>query len=142
MVSMSNYNRVVLVGHLTRDPELNFTANSGKAVCEVGLAVNERYKKDEQWIEEVTFVEITFWGKTAEVLAEYCQQGSPLLVEGKLKLDAWEKDGQKRSKLRVVAQQMRMLGGPQKDAKQSSSADASENQELAGTGAAGGDSQF
>lgn len=139
---MSSYNRVVLVGHLTRDPELNFTANSGKAVCEVGLAVNERYRKDDQWIEEVTFVDVTFWGKTAEVLAEYCSKGTPLLVEGKLQLNTWKKDGQKRSKLRVIAQQMRMLGGPKKDTTQSSDVDASDSEKLAGTGATSGDSQF
>jgi len=139
---MSCYNRVILIGHLTRTPELNFTADSGKAVCEVGLAVNERFKREDQWVEEVTFVDITYWGKTAEVLAEYCPKGTPLLVEGKLQLSTWEKDGQKRSKLRVVCQKMLMLGGPKKDGKQPSAETSSESKELAGTSATTGESSF
>ena len=139
---MSCYNRIVLIGHLTHTPQLNFTADSGTAVCEVGLAVNERYKKDDQWVEEVLFVDVTYWGKTAKVIAEYCPKGTPLLVEGKLKLDSWEKDGQKRSKLRVVAQQMRMLGGPKKDGKQPLDEASSDSQKLAGASTVGDDSQF
>ncbi len=136
---MSCYNRTILVGHLTHTPQLKFT-DSGTAVCEVGIAVNERHKKDDQWVEEVLFVDVTYWGKTAEVLAEYCPKGTPLLVEGKLKLDTWEKDGQKRSKLRVIAQQMKMLGGPKKDTEQSSDVNTSNDQESAG--ATGDDSDF
>lgn len=110
---MSCYNRVILIGHTTRDPLLKYTA-ANKAMCEIGLALNERFKRDEKWVEEVTFVNITFWGKIAETVHEYCPKGTPLLVEGKLRLDTWEKDGLKQSMLRVTAQQMRMLGGPKK----------------------------
>jgi len=107
---MASYNRVILVGNLTRDPELRYIP-SGTAVSEIGLAVNDRVKKNDQWVDETTFVDVTLWGRTAEVANEYLSKGSPVLIEGRLKLDTWEKDGQKRSKLRVVADKMQMLGG-------------------------------
>ena len=106
---MASYNRVILVGNLTRDPELRYIP-SGTAVSEIGLAVNDRVKKGDQWVDETTFVDITLWGRTAEVANEYLSKGSNVLIEGRLKLDSWEKDGQKRSKLRVVADKMQMLG--------------------------------
>ena len=107
---MASYNRVVLMGNLTRDPELRYIP-SGTAVSEIGLAVNDRVKKNDQWVDETTFVDITLWGRTAEVANEYLSKGSSILIEGRLKLDSWEKDGQKRSKLRVVADKMQMVGG-------------------------------
>ncbi|QDT67686.1 Single-stranded DNA-binding protein [Planctomycetes bacterium MalM25] len=107
---MASYNRVVLVGNLTRDPELRYIP-SGTAVSEIGLAVNDRVKKGDQWVDETTFVDVTLWARTAEVANQYLSKGSSVLVEGRLKLDQWEKDGQKRSKLRVVADKMQMLGG-------------------------------
>lgn len=106
---MANYNRVVLVGNLTRDPELRYIS-SGTAVSDIGLAVNDRVKRGDQWVEEPTFVDITLWGRTAEVANEYLSKGSPVLIEGRLKLDTWEKDGQKHSKLKVVGERMQMLG--------------------------------
>ena len=106
---MASFNRVVLVGNLTRDPELRYIP-SGTAVSEIGLAVNDRVKKNDQWVDETTFVDVTLWGRTAEVANEYLSKGSSVLIEGRLKLDMWEKDGQKRSKLRVVAEKMQMLG--------------------------------
>jgi single-strand DNA-binding protein len=107
---MASFNRVILVGNLTRDPELRYIP-SGTAVSEIGLAVNDRVKRNEQWVDETTFVDVTLWGRTAEVANEYLSKGSPVLIEGRLKLDSWEKDGQKRSKLRVVGERMQMLGG-------------------------------
>jgi len=107
---MASYNRVVLVGNLTRDPELRYIP-SGTAVSEIGLAVNDRVKRNDQWVDETTFVEVTLWARTAEVANEYLSKGSSVLIEGRLKLDTWEKDGQKRSKLRVVGEKMQMLGG-------------------------------
>jgi single-strand DNA-binding protein len=107
---MASYNRVVLVGNLTRDIELRYIP-SGTAVAEIGLAVNDRVKKGDQWVDETTFVDVTLWGRTAEVANQYLTKGSSVLIEGRLKLDSWEKDGQKRSKLRVVADKMQMLGG-------------------------------
>jgi len=106
---MASFNRVILVGNLTRDPELRYIP-SGTAVSEIGLAVNDRVKKNDQWVDETTFVDVTLWGRTAEVANEYLSKGSNILIEGRLKLDTWEKDGQKRSKLRVVADKMQMLG--------------------------------
>lgn len=107
---MASYNRVVLVGNLTRDIELRYIP-SGTAVAEIGLAVNDRVKKGDQWVDETTFVDVTLWGRTAEVANQYLSKGSNILIEGRLKLEQWEKDGQKRSKLKVVADKMQMLGG-------------------------------
>lgn len=108
---MASYNRVVLVGNLTRDIELRYIP-SGMAVAEIGLAVNDRRKTaNGEWIDEATFVDVTLWGRNAEVASEYLSKGSSILVEGRLKLDRWETDGQKRSKLRVVGEKMQMLGG-------------------------------
>lgn len=107
---MASYNRVVLLGNLTRDIELRYT-QSGMAVTDIGLAVNDRRKSQTgEWIEETTFVDITLWGRTAEVVNEYCSKGQPLFVEGRLKLDSWEKDGQKHSKLKVVGERIQLLG--------------------------------
>src|ERR1043165_8571425 len=97
---MASFNRVVLVGNLTRDPELRYIP-SGTAVSDIGLAVNDRVKKGDQWIDEVTFIDITLWGRTAEIANEYLSKGSPVLIEGRLKLDRWEKDGHRHSKVRV-----------------------------------------
>ncbi|MGL4514939.1 MAG: single-stranded DNA-binding protein [Lacipirellulaceae bacterium] len=107
---MASYNRVILVGNMTRDPELRYIP-SGTAVCEIGLAVNDRVKRGDQWVDETTYVDVTLWSRTAEIANEYLTKGSSVLIEGRLKLDTWEKDGQKRSKLRVVADKMQMLGG-------------------------------
>ena len=101
---MASYNRVVLMGNFTRDVEVKHI-QSGTAVATVGLAVNEKRKgSDGSWIEDVTFVDLTLWGRTAEVAGEYLGKGSPVLIEGRLKLDQWEKDGQKRSMLKVVVE--------------------------------------
>ena len=107
---MASYNRVVLVGNLTRDPELRYIP-SGTAVSDIGLAVNDRIKRGDQWVDETTFVDITLWGRTAEIANEYLSKGSSVLIEGRLKLDRWEKDGQKHSKLKVVGDKLQMLGG-------------------------------
>ncbi len=108
---MASFNRVILVGNLTRDPELRYLA-SGMAVTDIGLAVNDRRKNATgEWVEETTFVDVTLWGRTAEVISEYATKGSPILIEGRLKLDSWEtQDGQKRSKLKVVGERMQLLG--------------------------------
>jgi len=106
----SSMNRVFLMGNVTRDPELRYISN-GSAVTEIGLAINDRRKSSSgEWIEETTFVDITLWGRTAEIAGEYVTKGAPLLVEGRLKLDSWEKDGKKNSKLRVVGDRMHLIG--------------------------------
>jgi single-strand DNA-binding protein len=107
---MASFNRVVLLGNLTRDIELRYIGN-GTAVTDVGLAVNDRVKKNDQWVDETTFVDITLWGRTAEVANEYLSKGSSVLIEGRLKMESWEKDGQKRTKLKVIGERMQMVGG-------------------------------
>ena len=108
---MASYNRVVLVGNMTRDVELR-TIQSGKSVAEIGLAVNERRPdpNGSGWIEEANFFDVTVWGRNAEVLRDYTRKGSSILVEGRLKQDTWEQDGQKRSKVKVVADRVLLLG--------------------------------
>ena len=107
---MASFNKVVLVGNLTRAPELRHIP-SGQAVTDIGLAVNDRRKlATGEWVEEVTFVDITVWGRWAEVVCEHASKGSQLLVEGRLKQDTWESEGQKRSKLKVIAERTMLLG--------------------------------
>jgi single-strand DNA-binding protein len=107
---MASFNRVILLGNVTRDPELRYIAN-GTAVTDIGLAVNDRRKTPSgEWVEETTFVDVTLWGRTAEIAGEYVTKGSPLMIEGRLKLDTWEKEGKKNSKLRVVGEKMQLLG--------------------------------
>ena len=105
---MPSFNRVILVGNLTRDVELRYIP-SGTAVTDISLAVNDRVKRNDEWIDEATFVDVTLWGRTAEVAAEYLSKGSPVLIEGRLKQDRWEQDGQKRSKIKVVGEKLQML---------------------------------
>lgn len=108
---MPNVNNVVVAGHLTRDVELRHIA-SGTAVADLGLAISDRRKNAAgEWVEETTFVDVTLWGRTAEIAAEYLQKGSAVLITGKLKLESWEKDGQKRSKLKIVADNLQFLDG-------------------------------
>lgn len=107
---MASFNRVILLGNLTRDVEVRYL-QSGMAVADIGMAMNDRRKgQNGEWIEEAVFVDVTLWGRTAEVAGEYLSKGSPLLVEGRLKYDTWEKDGQKHSKLRVTCERMQMVG--------------------------------
>ncbi len=107
---MASYNRVILLGNLVRDIELRYTT-SRFAVCQNAIAVNDRRKNAAgDWVDEVSFVDVTFFGRTAEVVAEYLSKGSPIFVEGRLKQDTWEKDGQKRSKLYVIVDRMQLIG--------------------------------
>lgn len=110
---MPNLNKVMLMGNLTRNPELRVTPK-GTAVCQFGLAVNRRWKDDhDKDMEEVTFIDITAWGKTGEVIAKYFTKGRPIFVEGRLKFDQWEdkQSGQNRSKLSVMLERFEFLGG-------------------------------
>ena len=109
---MANFNKVLLVGNLTRDPELKHTP-SNQAVAQIGLAVNRNFQtKDGEKREETTFVDCEAWGRTAEVMSQYLAKGRPVLVEGRLKLDQWQdKDGNNRSKLKVVIENFQFLGG-------------------------------
>src|SRR5438094_9427725 len=106
---MASFNRVILLGNLTRDVEVRYL-QSGTAVADVGLAVNDRRKgQNGEWIEETTFVDVTLWGRTAEVAGEYLGKGSPIHIKGRLKYDTREKNGQKQSKRRVVSERMNMV---------------------------------
>lgn len=107
---MASFNRVVLVGNLTRDVELRYTPQ-GTAVTDVGLAVNERVKRNDQWVDEANFFDVTLWGRLAEIAGEYLSKGSSVLIEGRLKQESWEQEGKKRSKVKVVAEKLQMLGG-------------------------------
>lgn len=110
---MASYNKVLLIGNLTRDPELRYL-QSGSAVVNFGLAVNRKYRnRSQEMVEETTFVDIEGWGPQAETFSRYMSKGRPVFVEGRLRLDSWEaKDGQKRNKLRVVMENFQFLGGP------------------------------
>lgn len=109
---MANVNKVILIGNITRDIELKYTPK-GTAMTELGLAINRTFTQDGSKKEEVLFVDVTLWGRTAEVASEYAKKGSPIYVEGRLQMDTWEdkQTGQKRSKLRVVGDVLQLLGG-------------------------------
>ena len=110
---MASFNKVILMGNLTRDPEVRYTPK-GSAVTDIGLAVNRVYSTEGgEKREEVTFIDITLWGRTAEIAGEYLKKGRPVLIEGRLQLDTWDdkQSGQKRSKLKVIGETMQLLGG-------------------------------
>jgi single-strand DNA-binding protein len=109
---MANLNKVMLMGNLTRDPEVRYTPK-GTAVAELGLAINRVYTADNnEKREETTFVDVTLWGRTAEIAGEYLKKGRPVFIEGRLQLDTWDdkQTGQKRSKLKVVGEAMQLMG--------------------------------
>lgn len=115
---MASFNKVILVGNLTRDPELRYTPK-GMAIAKIGLAVNRNWTNEAgEKKEEVTFVDVDAFGRQAETLAQYMKKGSPLLVEGRLKLDQWDdkQTGQKRSKLGVIVEGFQFLGGGNREA--------------------------
>ncbi|TWT93496.1 single-stranded DNA-binding protein [Neorhodopirellula pilleata] len=107
---MANFNRVILLGNLTRDIELRYLP-SGMAVADFSIAVNDRRKTNEgNWVDDPSFFNIVFFGRNAEVASEYLSKGSPVLIEGKLKQDTWEKDGQKQSRVKVIGERMQLIG--------------------------------
>ncbi len=110
---MASLNKVMIIGNLTRDPEIRHTPK-GTAVAEIGVAVNRRYTADNgEKREETTFVDVTLWGRTAELAGEYLKKGSSVYIEGRLQLESWDdkQTGQKRSKLKVVGEELQFLGG-------------------------------
>ena|SRR5256885_161662 len=114
---MANFNRVILAGNLTRDPELRYTPK-GTAVARIGMAINRTWKSETgETKEEVTFVDVDAWGRQAEVIAQYVKKGRPLLVEGRLKLDQWEDKNthQKQSKLKVILESFSFLDSARGD---------------------------
>jgi single-strand DNA-binding protein len=110
---MASFNKVILLGNLTRDPEVRYTPK-GSAVCDLGIAVNRQYTLDSgEKREEVTYVDVVLWSRLAEIAGEYLKKGRPIFIEGRLQMDSWEdkQSGQKRTKLRVIGETMQLLGG-------------------------------
>lgn len=133
---MASYNKVILMGNLTRDPELKYLP-SGKAVARIGLAVNRKWTSESgEKKEEVTFVDVDAFGRTAENVGQYMRKGSALMVEGRLRLDQWDdkKTGEKRSKLGVVADSVQFLGSKDGDSQPKPTREASPTAPVAGDG--------
>jgi len=108
---MSSFNRVILMGNVTRDPELRYIP-SGTAVVDLSLAVNDRRRQgDGSYVDEAHFFDVTIWARKAEIAAQYLSKGSPVLIEGRLRQERWEKDGQKFSKVKVICDNMQLLRG-------------------------------
>jgi single-strand DNA-binding protein len=107
---MADINHVVLVGRLTRNAELKYT-NNGSAVSKFSIAINQRRKKDDQWVDEAHFFDIVLWGKTAESLNQYLVKGKQVGIEGQLRQNRWEQEGQARSKVEIFATNVMLLGG-------------------------------
>jgi single-strand DNA-binding protein len=107
---MANLNKVLLIGRLTRDPESR-TTPSGAAVVSLGLAVNRTYTRRDsnEKVEETCFVDVEAWGRTGETIARYMKKGRQIFIEGRLKFDSWERDGQRRSKLSVTAESFQFI---------------------------------
>ncbi|MBM4144099.1 MAG: single-stranded DNA-binding protein [Lentisphaerae bacterium] len=112
---MASLNKVFLAGNLTRDPEVRYTP-SGTAVSDLGMAVNRKFRSaNGEDREETCFVTVVVWARQAETCGQYLRKGSPILVEGRLQYDEWEREGQKQSRLRVVAERVQFLGGRRSD---------------------------
>ncbi len=110
---MSNYNKVILMGNLTRDPEVRFT-REGAPVATFTIAINNRFRQENETRDDVTFVDIVTFGKQADLVKNYLEKGAPVLVDGRLQQRRWEQEGQKRSKIEVVAQTITFVGPPRK----------------------------
>ncbi len=106
---MADINHVVLVGRLTRDAQLKYT-NTGIAISTFSIAINRRVKQGDKWTDEAHFFDITLFGKQAEAVTQYLRKGTQVAVEGELRQDRWEQDGQKRSKIVIVANNIQLLG--------------------------------
>lgn len=103
-------NQVTLVGRLTRECELKYTSG-GMAICNFSVAVNRRKRSGEQWVDEVDFFDVSYFGKAAEAVSKYLTKGKQVALQGELRQDRWEKDGQRHSKVNVVANNVQLLGG-------------------------------
>ena len=125
-----NLNKVMLIGNLTRDPELKYTP-SGTAVAEFGLAVNRNYKQGDEWKKDVCYIDITVWSRQAENCAEYLKKGSQVFIEGRLRFNSWESEGKKRSKLDVVADNVLFLSKKTDNFQESTGSGSSEQRDVA-----------
>ena len=136
---MASFNKVILLGNLTRDPEVRYTPK-GSAVCDLGIAVNRVYTTEGgEKREEVTFVDVVLWARLAEIAGEYLKKGRPIFIEGRLQMDTWDdkQTGQKRTKLRVVGESMQLLGG-RPGGTDAAAETAGENQPMSGRGKTSG----
>ncbi|MCB1098081.1 MAG: single-stranded DNA-binding protein [Verrucomicrobiae bacterium] len=108
---MASFNKVMLMGNLTRDPEVRYTPK-GTAVTDLGIAVNRKFRVEDEMREEVTFVDITFWGRKAEVIAQYMKKGGGIFIEGRLQMDSWDDrtTGKKRYQLKVIGETFEFVG--------------------------------
>ena len=134
---MADINHVVLVGRLTRDAELKYTA-SGQAVSKFSIAINRRRKNGDQWEDEANFFDIVLWGKQGESLQNYLVKGKMVGIEGELRQDRWQQDGQNRSKIEIIANYIQLLGGGGGQ----SSGDRSNNQNSSSSGSNSQESSF
>jgi single-strand DNA-binding protein len=118
---MADINQVTLIGRLTRDAELKYASN-GFAIASFAIAVNRRRKNGDQWVEEASFFDINLFGKSAEALKQYLVKGKQVAIGGELRQDRWEQDGQSRSKVVVIANNVQLIGGHGNNTQQSVSA--------------------
>jgi single-strand DNA-binding protein len=135
---MASFNKVILVGNLTRDPEVRYTPK-GSAVTDIGLAVNRNYTTESgEKREEVTFVDVVLWARLAEIAGEYLKKGRPVLIEGRLQMDTWDdkQSGQKRTKMRVVGETMQLLGSRPSGGSGTGGSEVEEGERSAGSGKA------
>ena len=107
----ADINRVILIGRLTKDAEMKYTP-SGQAVCKISIAVNRTRKNGDQWVDEANFFDVVIWGRQGEAIAKYLEKGKAVAVDGELRQDRWQQDGQNRSKVEIVADNVQLLGGP------------------------------
>jgi single-strand DNA-binding protein len=131
-------NHVVLVGRLTRNAELKYT-NNGAAVSKFSIAINQRRKKDDQWVDESHFFDIVLWGKTAESLNQYLVKGKQVGIEGQLRQNRWEQEGQARSKVEIFATNVMLLGSGSGGAGGGGRSGGGQPSEARGSGGGGGD---
>lgn len=121
----SDINRVMIVGRCVRDSELAYT-NSGFAICKVSIAVNRSRKQNDQWVEEPNYFDITIWGKRGESLNQYLTKGQQIAVDGELKQERWEQDGNKRSKVTIEATNIQLVGSKTENKSNASTVNAFE----------------
>jgi len=115
---MADINHVVMVGRLTRDAELRML-NNGTAVCKMSIAVNRRAKKQDQWVDEASFFDVSLWGKQAEVLQKYLTKGRQVVIQGELRQERWESNGEKRSRIEIHANYVQLIGSGERNGSQS-----------------------
>jgi single-strand DNA-binding protein len=128
-----NLNKVIIAGNITREIEVRYTPKS-TAVCDLGVACNRRVKQGEEWADETTFVDVTLWGRTAELAGQYLAKGRGVFIEGRLQLDTWQdaQTGKQRSKLKVVGENMQFIGSKAAGNGQESGAKSTQSQTSTG----------